>query len=84
MSLLGDRDELDEIGGKVRLHELSILTPATGNAGAWAVRVREKARQRAFISSLSPLWQLAWEGFNPRDALPLFERAQESLRDEHV
>src|SRR5438477_9381801 len=38
---LEQRGELEEVGGRVRLHELSLLAPARANAGHYAELVRE-------------------------------------------
>src|SRR3954449_4487839 len=38
---LDERGELEEAGGRVRLHELAALVPATANAGHYARIVRE-------------------------------------------
>src|SRR5919198_1253714 len=40
---LDERGELDDIGGKVRIHELAALVPASANAGHYARIVRETA-----------------------------------------
>src|SRR5262249_39506416 len=38
---LEERSELDDVGGRVRLHELAALVPATANAAHYARIVRE-------------------------------------------
>ena len=43
------RGELEEVGGKVRIHELAALVPATANAGHYARIVREMATLRGLI-----------------------------------
>src|SRR5216684_3213280 len=40
---LDERGELDEIGGKGRIHEIASLVPATSNASHYAKIVREMA-----------------------------------------
>src|SRR5919204_2070474 len=37
---LEERGDLDEVGGKVRIHELAALVPASANAGHYAKIVR--------------------------------------------
>src|SRR5438270_11994851 len=46
---LEQRGELDTIGGRVRLHELARLVPATANARHYAEIVRETATLRGLI-----------------------------------
>jgi len=43
---LEERSELEHVGGRVRLHELAALVPATANAGHYARIVREMATHR--------------------------------------
>ena len=43
---LDEKGELDEIGGKDRIHEIATLVPATSNAGHYARIVREMATLR--------------------------------------
>src|SRR5207237_5087816 len=40
---LEERGELEDVGGRVRLHELAALVPATANAAHYARIVREMA-----------------------------------------
>src|SRR5690242_13868643 len=47
---LEERGELEEAGGRVRLHELAALVPASGNAGHYARIVREMATLRGLIT----------------------------------
>ncbi len=42
------RSQLEAIGGRVRLHELAALVPASANAAHYARIVNETAQQRAF------------------------------------
>src|SRR5919205_1484366 len=46
---LEERGELDDVGGKVRIHELAALVPASANAGHYARIVREMATLRGLI-----------------------------------
>src|SRR5918994_701260 len=46
---LEQRGELDGVGGRVRIHELAALVPATANAAHYARIVREMATLRGLI-----------------------------------
>jgi replicative DNA helicase len=58
---LEQRGELEEIGGRVRLHELARLVPATANARHYAEIVRENAMLRGLIRAGGEIAQLGWE-----------------------
>src|SRR5207253_9022114 len=58
---LEQRGELEEIGGRVRLHELARLVPATANARHYAEIVRENATLRGLIRAGGEIAQLGWE-----------------------
>src|SRR5262249_33650129 len=58
---LGQRGDLAEVGGRVRLHELSLLVPASANAGHYAEIVRETATLRGLIRAGGEIAQLGWE-----------------------
>jgi replicative DNA helicase len=58
---LEQRGELDEIGGRVRLHELAKLVPATANVRHYAEIVRETATLRGLIRAGGEIAQLGWE-----------------------
>jgi replicative DNA helicase len=74
-SELETRGELEAVGGRVRLHELSLLVPASANAGHYAEIVRDMATYRGLIRSGGEIAQMGWE----RDDEPhrLVERAME-------
>jgi replicative DNA helicase len=55
------RGELEEVGGRVRLHELSVIVPASANAGHYAEIVRETATLRGLIRAGGEIAQLGWE-----------------------
>ena len=55
------RGELDKVGGRVRLHELAALVPATANARHYAGIVRENAILRSTIRAGGEIAQLGWE-----------------------
>ncbi|MGH3009427.1 MAG: replicative DNA helicase [Gaiellaceae bacterium] len=58
---LEQRGELDEIGGRVRLHELAKLVPATANVRHYAEIVRENSTLRGLIHAGGEIAQLGWE-----------------------
>src|SRR5438270_1776052 len=58
---LEQRGELEEIGGRVRLHELARLVPATANARHYAEIVRETATLRGLIHAGGEIAQLGWD-----------------------
>src|SRR6185437_5479242 len=47
---LDERGELEEVGGKERIHELAALVPATSNAAHYARIVREMATLRSLTT----------------------------------
>jgi len=51
--MLEERGELDDVGGRVRLHELAALVPATANAAHYARIVRETSTLRGLIKARS-------------------------------
>jgi replicative DNA helicase len=58
---LEQRGELEEIGGRVRLHELARLVPATANARHYAEIVHETATLRGLILAGGQIAQLGWD-----------------------
>src|SRR5215510_8480077 len=58
---LEQRGELETIGGRVRLHELARLVPATANARHYAEIVRETATLRGLILAGGQIAQLGWD-----------------------
>ena len=76
---LEQRGELEEIGGRVRLHELARLVPATANARHYAEIVRENATLRGLIRAGGEIAQLGWE----REGEPeeLVARAEQLVYD---
>ena len=55
---LEERGELEGVGGRVRLHELAALVPATANAAHYARIVREMATLRGLIAAGQQIAQL--------------------------
>jgi replicative DNA helicase len=74
---LEERGELEDVGGKVRIHELAALVPASGNAAHYARIVREMATLRGLIRAGSEIARLGWE--RPGEAVELVDRAEHVL-----
>src|SRR6266498_2267541 len=55
-----ERGELEDVGGRDRIHELASLVPATANAGHYAKIVREMATLRGLIRAGSEVARLGW------------------------
>ena len=69
---LDERGELEEVGGKVRVHELAALVPASANAGHYAQIVKEAATLRGLIRVGGEIARLGWErpGETPEPGRP--------------
>src|SRR3954454_193653 len=76
---LEERGDLEEAGGRVRLHELASLVPATANAGHYARIVREMATLRGLIAAGQEIAQLGWE--RPGETQILVDRAEQVVFD---
>jgi replicative DNA helicase len=76
---LEQRGEVEEIGGRNRLHELARLVPATANARHYAGIVREMATLRGLIHAGGEIAQLGWN----REGEPeeLVARAEQLVYD---
>ena len=55
---LEERGELEDVGGRVRIHELAALVPATANAGHYARIVHEMGTLRGLIRAGGAIVQL--------------------------
>jgi replicative DNA helicase len=76
---LEQRGELEDAGGRSRVHELAALVPASANAGHYARIVREMATLRGLIRAGSAVAQLGWERVGePAD---LVDRAEQIVFD---
>jgi archaellum biogenesis ATPase FlaH len=53
---------LEDVGGRVRLHELAALVTATANAAHYARIIRDLARRRRIITAAMLLQQAAYDG----------------------
>src|ERR671934_1048062 len=76
---LEERSELEDVGGRVRLHELAALVPATANAAHYARIVREMATLRGLIAAGQHIAQLGWE--RPGETQMLVDRAEQIVFD---
>jgi len=74
---LEERSELEDAGGRVRIHELAALVPATANAAHYARIVREMATLRGLIRSGQEIARLGWE--RPGEARDLVDRAEQVI-----
>ncbi len=74
---LEQRGELEAVGGRVRIHELAALVPATANATHYARIVREMATLRGLIAAGSEVARLGWE--RPGETADLVDRAEQVI-----
>lgn len=74
---LDERGKLEEVGGKVRIHELAALVPATANASHYARIVREMATLRGLIRAGSEIARLGAE--RPGETADLVDRAEQVI-----
>src|SRR6201746_1209143 len=59
--MLEERSELEDVGGRVRLHELAALVPASANASHYARIVRETATLRGLVRAGGEISRLGWD-----------------------
>src|SRR5206468_3528492 len=71
--------ELEDAGGRVRIHELAALVPASANAGHYARIVREMATLRGLIRVGGEISILGWE--RPGETTDLVDRAEQIVFD---
>ena len=76
---LDERGELEDVGGKVRVHELAAIVPASANAGHYAQIVKETATLRGLIRAGGEIARLGWE--RPGETTELVDRAEQILFD---
>jgi replicative DNA helicase len=72
---LDERGDLDAAGGKVRIHELAALVPASANAGHYAQIVREISLLRGLIRAGGQIERLGWE--RPGSSTELLDQAEQ-------
>jgi len=76
---LEERSEFEDVGGRVRLHELARLVPATANAAHYARIVHETATLRGLIRAGSEISRLGWE--RPGETGDLVDQAEQIVFD---
>ncbi len=76
---LEERGELDDVGGRPRLHELAALVPATANAAHYARIVHEMGTLRGLIRVGQEIARLGWE--RPGETTDLLDQAEQVLFD---
>jgi replicative DNA helicase len=76
---LDQRGELEDAGGKVRVHELAALVPAAANAAHYARIVREMATLRGLIRAGNEIARLGIE--RPSETPELVDRAEQVVFD---
>ncbi|HSC90560.1 MAG TPA: replicative DNA helicase [Gaiellaceae bacterium] len=74
---LEERGQLDDVGGRARIHELAALVPATANAGHYARIVRETATLRGLIRVGGEIARLGWD--RPGETQDLVDRAEQVM-----
>lgn len=74
---LEKRGKLETVGGRVRVHELAAMVPATANAPHYARIVREMAAARSLIDAGHNIARLGWE--RPGDVDALMAQAETEL-----
>ncbi len=74
---LDERGELEDVGGKVRIHELAALVPASANAGHYAQIVKEASTLRGLIRAGGEIARLGWD--RPGETPELVDRAEQIL-----
>lgn len=67
--------ELEEVGGRSRIHELAALVPASANAGHYARIVHEMATLRGLITCGQEIASLGYD--RPGEVVDLVDRAEQ-------
>ena len=76
---LDRRGQLEEIGGRARIHELAKIVPASANAGHYGRIVHEAATLRGLINAGADISRLGWE--RPGETSELVNRAEQIVFD---
>jgi replicative DNA helicase len=76
---LDERGEIDEVGGKGRIHEIAALVPATSNAPHYAKIVREMSTLRGLTLVGEQIQRLGWD--RPGETPELVDRAEQMVFD---
>ena len=77
VDILERKGELEDAGGKPRLHELAALVPATSNVGHHARIVKESATLRGLIAVGEDIAMLGWD--HRGELEELLDRAEQRL-----
>ena len=72
---LEERGELEDVGGRIRIHELAALVPAMANAAHYARIIREAATLRGLIRAGGEVSRLGWDGVG--EPAELVDRAEQ-------
>jgi len=76
---LEERGELEQVGGRVRVHELAALVPATANAAHYARIVKEMATLRGLVRAGNEIARLGLE--RPGETADLVDQAEQIVFD---
>jgi replicative DNA helicase len=76
---LEERGELEQVGGRARIHELAALVPATANAAHYARIVREMATLRGLVRAGAEIVRLGQD--RPGETTDLVDRAEQIVFD---
>ncbi len=76
---LEERGELEQVGGRARIHELVALVPATANAAHYARIVREMATLRGLVRAGAEIARLGQD--RPGETTDLVDRAEQIVFD---
>jgi replicative DNA helicase len=74
---LEQRNELESVGGKGRIHELAALVPATSNAAHYARIVHEMATLRGLIRAGAEIQRFGFE--RPGETTDLVDRSEQLI-----
>jgi replicative DNA helicase len=74
---LEERGELEDVGGRARIHELAALVPTTTNASHYARIIREAATLRGLIRAGGEIARLGWDGVG--EPTELVDQAEQIL-----
>jgi replicative DNA helicase len=72
---LEERGEVEDVGGKGRVHELAALVPATSNAAHYAKIVREMATLRGLVRVGAEIQRLGYD--RPGETTDLVDRSEQ-------
>jgi replicative DNA helicase len=77
VDFLEERGELEDVGGRVRVHELAALVPAASNAAFHARIVKEMGTLRGLIETGEEISRLGWD--RPGETIHLVDQAEQLL-----